>query len=57
VTLSTVVSEALADGLRRHLATERSEQVLDAYRAAFSGLSDLELSILDGVVLEPKARK
>lgn len=56
VTLSTVVSEALADGLQRHLATERSEQILQSYRTAFSGLSDLEMSILDGVILEPKAR-
>jgi hypothetical protein len=34
-------------------AAERSERVLDAYRNAFSGFSDDELSILDGVILEP----
>jgi hypothetical protein len=53
VNLSTVVSEALADGLRMRTAAERSEQVLAAYKQAFAGFSEEELAILDGVLLEP----
>lgn len=53
VNLSTVISEALSEGLRLQAAAERSERVLDAYRNAFSGFSDDEMSILDGVILEP----
>ena len=55
VNLSTVISEALAEGLRLQMAGERSETVLNAYKQAFSGFSDEELSILDGIVLEPIA--
>jgi hypothetical protein len=51
VSMNTVISEALANGLQRHVARERSEQVLQTYRTAFSGLSALEMSILDGVIL------
>jgi hypothetical protein len=53
VRLSTVISEALSDGLRLQAGAERAEQVLDAYRRAFSGFSDDEIAILDGVILEP----
>ncbi|MBZ5623283.1 MAG: type II toxin-antitoxin system CcdA family antitoxin [Acidobacteriia bacterium] len=53
VNLSTVISEALSEGLRVQAATERSEEVLRAYRQAFGGFSEEELSILDGVLLEP----
>ncbi len=53
VNLSTVISEALSDGLRLHGAAERSEEVLNAYKKAFAQFSDEEMSILDGVVLEP----
>ncbi len=37
-------------------ARERRDQVLEAYRKAFAGFNDDELSILDGVVLEPVQR-
>ena len=57
VNLSTVISEALSEGLRTHSAVERSEQVLNAYKKAFRGFSDEELLVLDGVVLEPAARR
>ena len=57
VNLSTVVSEALAEGLKLHAAAERSEQVLNAYKKAFAGFSDDEMSILDGVILEPVNRR
>ena len=57
VNLSTVVAEALAEGLRRQTAAERSEEVLNAYRKAFSGFTDDELSILDGIILEPITRR
>lgn len=54
VNLSTVISEALSEGLRLHTAAERSEEVLRAYQSAFSGFSNEEISILDGVILEPQ---
>ena len=41
------------EGLRKHAAAERSEQVLDTYTRAFAGFSDEQTSVLDGVVLEP----
>ena len=53
VNLSTVVSEALSDGLRLNLAVECSEAVLSAYKRAFAGFSEEEMSILSGVILEP----
>lgn len=57
VTLSTVISEALSDGLRIHAAAERSAQVLSAYKKAFTGFSDVEMSILDGVLLERAGKR
>lgn len=57
VNLSTVISEALSEGLRMHATAERREQVLEAYRTAFSGFSPDEISILDGVILEPARRR
>jgi hypothetical protein len=56
VTLSTVIAEALNEGLRLQTAAERREEVLGSYKRAFSGFSDEEISILDGVILEPAAR-
>jgi hypothetical protein len=50
--LSAVIAEALADGLRQQTATERSEEVLDRYRKAFSSFTDEEMLLLDGIVLE-----
>lgn len=52
VNLSTVISEALSEGLRQHDASERSEEVLNAYRKAFSGFTEVERALLDGIVLE-----
>jgi len=58
VNLSTVISEALENGLRMHRAAERSQQVLDAYRKAFGRFSDEEMLLLDGIVLEsPRKRR
>jgi post-segregation antitoxin (ccd killing protein) len=57
VNLSTVVSEALSEGLREHAAIQRGEEVLSAYRKAFSGFTEEEAAILDGVILEPRARR
>jgi hypothetical protein len=56
VNLSTVIAEALSEGLRLQTLAERSEEVLEGYRKAFSGFSDGEMAILDGVILEPVAR-
>jgi hypothetical protein len=57
VTLSTVVAEALAEGLRLQAATERSEEVLNSYRRAFGSFSDQEMMLLDGIVLDPPERR
>ena len=53
VTLSTVIAEALTDGLQLRAAARRGEQVLRAYEKAFAGFSEEELMVLDGIVLEP----
>jgi post-segregation antitoxin (ccd killing protein) len=57
VNLSAVISEALAEGLRLPQATERSQEVLALYRKAFSGFTDDEMALLDGVILEPSPRR
>jgi hypothetical protein len=57
VNLSTVISEALSDGLRMHAAAERSDEVLNSYKRAFTGFSDEEMWVLDGVLLQPPARR
>jgi post-segregation antitoxin (ccd killing protein) len=57
VNLSTVISEAISEGLRAHAAVERSEHVLNAYKKAFSGFTDDEMAILDGIILEPASRR
>ena len=51
--MSTVISEALTEGLRVHAHSQRSEQVLEAYKRAFSGFSEDEIAVLDGVILSP----
>lgn len=57
VNLSTVISEAISEGLRVHAAAERSEQVLNAYKKSFSMFTDDEMAILDGIILEPTGRR
>jgi post-segregation antitoxin (ccd killing protein) len=57
VNLSSVITEALNEGLRLQMAAQRRDEVLDAYRKAFSGFSDEEVSILDGIILEPAPGK
>jgi hypothetical protein len=57
VSLGTIVSQALTEGLRIQLAAERSRELLEAFRKPYEGLSDEEMMILDGVILEPKRRK
>jgi post-segregation antitoxin (ccd killing protein) len=57
VNLSTVIAEALENGLRLHRAAQRSEQVLEAYRKAFSGFSQEEILLLDGFVLENTGKR
>jgi hypothetical protein len=57
VNLSTVVSEALSEGLRLHAAAERGEEVLNAYKKAFGGFSNDEMSLLDGIILEPESAR
>ena len=56
VNLSTVIAEALAEGLQVHRRAERSRNVLKAYQRAFSGFSERELALLSGIVLEPPDR-
>jgi post-segregation antitoxin (ccd killing protein) len=57
VNLSTVISEALANGLQAYAATQRSEEILSAYKKAFTGFSEEELLLLDGVVLDPPRKR
>jgi len=52
VKLNTVLAEALAEGLLAQAAAGRSEDVLNSYRHAFAGLSDREVMLLDGIVLD-----
>jgi hypothetical protein len=53
VNLSTVISEALAEGLRVQARAERAESVLKSYQRAFYGFSEDEMALLNGIVLEP----
>ena len=53
VNLSTVISEVVSAGLQLESARHRRNQILENYRTAFTGFSEDELAILDGVVLEP----
>jgi hypothetical protein len=55
--LSTIIAEALSDGLRTHTAAERSEEVLGAYKKAFTGFSAAEMAVLDGILLEPATKR
>ena len=57
VNLSTVIGEALSEGLRLQNTAERSKEVLERYKKAFSGFSEDEMAILNGVILQPAARK
>jgi post-segregation antitoxin (ccd killing protein) len=57
VNLSTVISEALANGLRIHAAAERSEEILNAYKKSFGGFSDEEMLLLDGIVLDQPRKR
>ena len=50
--LSAVVGEALQRGLREEELIKRSEAIMDSYKTAFTGFSDLEMLLLDGVVME-----
>lgn len=52
-----MISEAISEGLRVHTALERSEQVLNAYKRAFSEFTDEEMAILDGIIMEPAGRR
>jgi post-segregation antitoxin (ccd killing protein) len=56
VNLSTVISEALSEGLRQHAVAEHAEDVLEAYRRAFAGFTEDEISVLDGVMLAPRTK-
>ena len=53
VNLSTVVGEALERELRNHISEARAEDILRANREAFSGFTEEQLMVLDGIILEP----
>ena len=57
VNLSSVITEALNEGLRLQMAAQRRDEVLEKYREAFSGFSDEEMFALDGIILEPASGK
>jgi len=56
VNLSTVIAEAIDEGLRTKLAAARAGQVVESYRRAFSGFSDEEMLLLDGIILDERAK-
>ncbi|HUK16255.1 MAG TPA: type II toxin-antitoxin system CcdA family antitoxin [Bryobacteraceae bacterium] len=53
VNLSTVIAEALDEGLRKHAAAERADEILKGYQKAFGIFSDEEMLALDGIILGP----
>jgi hypothetical protein len=53
VNLSTVISEALSEGLRQLAVVERSQHVLNSYKRAFRCFSDEEMLVLEGVMIGP----
>ena len=53
VNLSTVISGVVSAGLQIENARHRRNRILENYRRAFTGFSEEELAILDGVILEP----
>jgi hypothetical protein len=57
VSLSAVIGEALSEGLRLQTTAERSNEILERYKKAFSGFSEDEMAILDGVILQPAAKR
>ena len=57
VYLSSVITEALNEGLRFQMAAQRRDEVIEGYLKAFSGFSEEEMFILDGVILEPTSGK
>ena len=57
MTLSTVISEAISEGLRARAPLERSKQDFEACSKAFSAFSDDEMAILDGIILQPIRRR
>jgi len=48
-----VISEVVSAGLQLESARHRRNKILEHYRTAFTGFSEDELAILDGVILEP----
>lgn len=58
VHLNVVVNEALEEGLRQKLAVERAEDFVQRMGRAFSGLSEDELLLVNGIHLnEPRSRR
>ncbi len=55
VNLSSVLAEALKEGLRLQVAARPRDEVLENYRKAFSGFTGEEMLILDGIVPKPAA--
>lgn len=57
VNLSVVVGEALHEGLQSHVNAQAAARSLQSYRLAFSGLTEDEMALLDGVFMEPIRRR
>lgn len=54
VNLSTVVSEALDESMKQRQARERAEAAWARYQKIYSGFSEEEMMILDGITPEPR---
>jgi hypothetical protein len=57
ITLSAVLAEGLDRVIHDQSDTQRAADVVASYRRAFRGLSDEQMMILDGIILEPKKRR
>lgn len=57
VTFSVVMNEALEEGLRQQLASERAEVFVQRMSHAFAGLTEEELLLVNGVHLAKKQHR
>lgn len=54
VNLNVVMNEALEEGIRHQLAVQRAEDFVERMSRAFSGLTDEELLMVNGIYLNGK---
>jgi hypothetical protein len=57
VTLSAVVAEGLNHVIQTDSRAQEADEIIEGYRKAFEGLSEEEMMILDGIILQPMKRR